>query len=233
MECPYKYKCNGIDCDKDFCLRKYKLDYLYHMSLLSDKQRQYQDLYADADNTDVKEFIQLAELSNNIKAFVQEGKNLYLHSATCGNGKSSWAARFIQNYFEAIWPSTGLTCKALFISVPKFLLELKANISNKSEYIAIIQDYVLEADLVVWDDLAAKVGTEFEINHLLSLIDNRIASGKSNIYTSNLNPQEMTTALGSRLQSRVCKYSIDIELHGKDKRNYAVNAAAAEQGGNE
>jgi len=217
--CPYRNKCNGIDCDKDFCMRKYKLDYLYRMSLLSDKQRQYQDLWVDDDNTDLAEFRQLADLAVNVKDFVKEGKNLYLHSTTCGNGKSSWSIRFIQNYFEAIWPMTDLSCKALFISVPKFLLELKANISNRSEYVSFIQENVLDADLVIWDDLAAKIGTDFEINHLLSLIDNRISSGKSNIYTSNLSPQEMTAALGSRLQSRVCKYSIDIELHGKDKRN--------------
>ena len=211
-------ECSRVDCDKPFCIRRYKLEQLYSMSLLSDKQRQRIGLQVDEDNTDLAEFKKLAEIANNIGKFVADGQNLYLHSSTCGNGKSSWAIRMIQEYFESIWLETSLGCKAMFISVPRFLLALKENITERSEYVAFIRAHVLEADLVVWDDIAAKVGTDFELNHLLSLIDGRIAQGKSNIYTSNLNPQEIMSALGSRLQSRICNCSIDIELHGKDKR---------------
>ena len=37
--CPYRQKCNGVDCDKDFCMRKYRLYCLYDNSLLTDKQQ--------------------------------------------------------------------------------------------------------------------------------------------------------------------------------------------------
>jgi DNA replication protein DnaC len=43
-------------------------------------------------------------------------------------------------------------------------------------------------------------------------------NGKSNIFTSNLGNKELTNALGERLASRICNKSIDIELHGTDKR---------------
>ena len=210
--------CSRVDCDKPFCIRRYKLDELYSMSLLSAKQRQRIGLQVDEDNTDLAEFIKLSEISKNIGSFVANGQNLYLHSSTCGNGKSSWAIRMIQEYFESIWLEAALGCRAMFISVPRFLLALKENITEKNDYVTFIKTHILEADLVVWDDIAAKVGTDFELNNLLSLIDSRIANGKSNIYTSNLNPQEIMSALGSRLQSRICNCSIDIELHGKDKR---------------
>ena len=39
INCPYKNKCNGKDCDKDFCIRKYKLDTLYSNSLLADNSK--------------------------------------------------------------------------------------------------------------------------------------------------------------------------------------------------
>lgn len=42
--------------------------------------------------------------------------------------------------------------------------------------------------------------------------------GKANIFTSNLNSDEIYSALGSRLGSRICNASINIELHGADKR---------------
>lgn len=211
-------RCNHKDCEKDFCLRKYKMDSLYSAALMTESQKPHITLNVDQDGTDLEQFKQLAAIEQNIVKFVQEGKNLYLHSANCGNGKSSWSLRLAEAYFNKIWARSEAKCRVLFISVPRFLLALKDNITVKSLYIDYIKDNVLEADLVIWDDIAAKMGSEFELTHLISIIDNRIALGKSNIYTSNLNRQQLYTALGERLTSRIANMSIDIELFGADKR---------------
>ena len=220
MQKCYMYdRCNRKDCESDFCIRKYKTDSLYSAALMTENQKQHIALRVDADGTDLEQFKQLAEIEQNISKFVEEGKNLYLHSAIPGNGKSSWALRLIETYFNKIWARSEARCRVLFISVPRFLLAIKDNITNKSSYVEYIKENVLVADLVIWDDLAAKVGSEFELSHLLSIIDNRLILGKSNIYTSNLNRQQLYTALGERLTSRVANMSIDIELFGSDKRN--------------
>ena len=219
INCYLRSVCNGKDCDKDFCLRKYKMDSLYSAALMTDSQKQHITLKVDQDGTDLEQFKQLAGIEQNICKFIEEGKNLYLHSANCGNGKSSWAIRLTEAYFNKIWARTEPRCRVLFISVPRFLLALKDSITNKSAYIDYIKENVLEADLVIWDDIAAKMGSEFELTHLLNIIDNRLALGKSNIYTSNLNRQQLYTALGERLTSRIANMSIDIELFGSDKRN--------------
>jgi DNA replication protein DnaC len=194
------------------------MDSLYSAALMTDSQKQHVVLKVDQDNTDLEQFKQLAGIEQNICKFVEEGKNLYLHSAYCGNGKSSWSIRLAQAYFNKIWARTDIKCRVLFISVPRFLLALKDNITAKNAYVDHIKDNVLEADLVIWDDIAAKMGSEFELTHLLNIIDNRLALGKSNIYTSNLNKQQLSTALGERLTSRIANMSLDIELHGADKR---------------
>ena len=222
INCYLRSVCNGKDCDKDFCLRKYKMDSLYSAALMTDSQKQHITLKVDQDGTDLEQFKQLAGIEQNICKFIEEGKNLYLHSANCGNGKSSWAIRLTEAYFNKIWARTEPRCRVLFISVPRFLLALKDSITNKSAYIDYIKENVLEADLVIWDDIAAKMGSEFELTHLLNIIDNRLALGKSNIYTSNLNRQQLYTALGERLTSRIANMSIDIELFGSDKRNLKV-----------
>jgi len=226
MECFLYDNCNHKDCNAPVCLRRYKLEYLYNASLLSGQQRKHLVLKIDEDGTDFEEFTKLASIAQNIDTFVSEGQNLFLHSSVCGNGKSSWAIRMIEAYLNRIWPQADLSCKALFISVPRFLLALKEGISSHNTYAEYIKENIMTADLVVWDDIAAKVGTEFELNHLLSLIEGRTSAGKSNIYTSNLNANEIKVALGDRVASRVCNLSIDIELHGKDKRNLGS------QGGN-
>ena len=87
-ECPYKQKCNGKDCLSDFCLRRFKLDYLFDNALIPDSQRKFFSLVIDADGTDFKEFTKLAEIEKTADEFVAQGKNLYIHSTTCGNGKS-------------------------------------------------------------------------------------------------------------------------------------------------
>lgn len=210
-------KCNHIDCDK-FCLRKYKLEFLYKEALLSDNQRQHKQLVIDSDGTDQIEFERLKIIEQNIQSFIQNGHNLLIHSVICGNGKSSWAIRMIQAYFNKIWLKTDLSCKALFINVPRFLLALKDNISDKNDYVQHIKENVLNCDLVVWDEVGLKNLTSFEHENILSLINARIDLGKSNIYTSNLNLNELHESLGDRLYSRIVNYSEIIKLNGSDKR---------------
>ena len=216
-ECWLKDTCNRCDCE-GFCLRLFKLDYLYEQALIPLNLRKHMKLVTDEDKTDLEEFKVLNEIASNADTFVADGGNLYIHSSIAGNGKTSWALRIVQSYFNKIWFKSELKCRVLFINVPRFLLSLKANISEKNEYVQQIQENILTADLVVWDDIATKQSTTFESENLFSMIDTRNGLGKANIFTSNLSGEELHTALGDRLASRICNLSIDIELHGKDKR---------------
>ena len=218
--CDYLNNCNlkKDGCTNSFCLKKYKLDYLFKLGLFSDKQKIRMPLNLDDDEKDLKSFNKLSMYDKDIVNFVDSGKNLYIHSTICGNSKTSWALRLAQSYLNNIYYFSNLECKILFISVPRFLLELKDDISTKSDYIRYIKDNVLKANLVIWDDIGFKGGTEFECSNLLNMIDSRINMNKSNIYTSNLNDRELHKCLGDRLHSRIVNNSINIEFFGKDKR---------------
>ena len=169
--------------DDAFCIKLFKLNYLYDEAHMSIKQRLYTPLHIDADGTDREQFLQLKEIETTIEDFVANGKNLYIHSSTCGNGKTEWSLRMIQAYFNAIWHKCDLSCKALFINVPRFLLSLKDSITSQNDYIEHIKKNILDVDLVVWDELGIKNATQFEHEHLLNLINTRIDYNKSNIYT--------------------------------------------------
>lgn len=211
-------KCN----DSDFCIKKFKLEYLYKNSLLSESQWPSTKLFLQADLTDKDEFDMLKSIEININDFVKEGKNLYIHSMICGNGKTAWSVKLLQAYLNKIWPESSLTCRALFINVPRFLLTLKDSISNQSDYIDHIKRYVLDADLVVWDEVGVKALTNYEHEHLLNLINTRLDNGKSNIYTSNLDSEELREKVGERLHSRIVNLSINVEFHGADKRGVKI-----------
>lgn len=207
-------KCN----DNSFCVKLFKLEQLYNLGLFSDVQRKHLDLRIDSDGTDRQQFEMLKNIEDSIVSFVTQGKNIYLYSLNCGNGKTSWAIRLAQAYVNKIWYKCDVSCKIMFISVPKFFISLKDNISLRNDYIQHIKDNVLDCDLVIWDDIGTKVGTEFEIENMLNIIDNRLCNGKSNIYTSNINPLQLNERVGGRLYSRIINLSTNIEFKGQDKR---------------
>ena len=175
-------------------------------------------LFVDSDGSDKQAFIYLKSVQSNIKQEINSGINLYLYSETPGNGKTSWSLRLLKAYIYSIWAESNIETKALFINVPRYLLELKANIDEKTDYIQHIKQNVMNCDLVVWDDIATKAATEFEHEHLLSMIDYRLYSNKANIFTSNVYPNELGNLLGSRLASRIVNESRLVQFVGKDKR---------------
>lgn len=216
-----KFK-EGTCLPNSFCKFLFKLNYLFDKSLLTDTQRKPFKLLLDSDGTDELSYSMLNELKLNIVSKVDSGTNLYIYSTIPGNGKTSWAIKLLQSYLYAIAPVSDLKCKALFVSVPKYLLELKSNISEKSEYVSYLNHNVLDADLVVWDDIATKSASDFEHEHLLSLIDSRINARKSNIFTSNISPNDLYTLLGTRLASRIINTANTVQFAGQDKRGLVV-----------
>lgn len=204
--------------EEKYCPRISKVDYLFNEALLPINQRRRIPLRVDADGTDADVFTQLKAVENNIEKFIQTGSNLFIYSQVCGNGKTCWAIRLIQAHIENIWHKSDLRCRALFISVPRYLLAIKNNISNNDEYAQHIQKNILDADLVVFDDIATKGITQFESENLFSVIDTRINMGKSNIFTSNIIPAQLNELLGPRLTSRIINLSTVIQFRGQDKR---------------
>lgn len=217
--CFFFTNCSHKFCDQTCPKRVKYVDYLVASLLPKDRLIPAQ-LRVDADGKDMFAFSRLKKVEDNVVDFINSGNNLYIYSAGVGNGKTSWAIKIALSYLktpEAIF-GHGRNIPVLFISVPRYLLELKAHINQKSDYIEQINKTVQNASLVIWDDIGSKNGTEFEISHLLSLIDQRINEGKSNIYTSNLNSVELMQFLGDRIYSRVFNYSECINIVGKDKR---------------
>ena len=201
-----------------FCPKLFRTDYLFNESLLSTKQREYIPLYIDDDGTDRSAFNTLKQIENGVVEFAAKGKSLYIHSSTCGNGKTAWSIRILQSYIHKIWFKSDLTCRVLFINVPRYILALKDSMNISSDYIDHIKKNIFTADIVVFDEVGTKSLTTWEHEQILNLINTRIDLNKSNIYTSNLSGAELREKVGDRLYSRIVNLSTDIELFGKDKR---------------
>lgn len=214
--CPIK---NGSG---EICLKKYKIEKLQDEALLSKKQRDRVSIKLDSSGVDRDAYNRLKEINDSIEKFVSGGKNLYLYSSITGNGKTMWSLRLLNSYLEKIWYKSDITCRALFISVPNFLIATKENFNQRQEMVEHIKQYVFDADLIVWDDIATKGFTVFETETILNYINGRINNGKANIYTSNLIDDELRHSIGDRLYSRVEELSEIIEFRGVDKRGVIV-----------
>lgn len=212
-----KYK-EGSCTYPDFCIKKFKIDKFFDLGLISESQRADVPLYLDDNLCDETSYTYLNNIKKNISAFVDSGANLYIYSRTTGNGKTAWALKLAQAYIGRIWYERDLTCEVLLIGVPRYLLSIKDAISNNNEYANHIKENVLNASLVIWDDIATKGMTEFETENVLSVIDARINMGKANIFTSNITPEELPLYVGDRLASRIIGKSTPVKFTGKDKR---------------
>ncbi|MDD3039731.1 hypothetical protein [Bacteroides sp.] len=181
------------------------------------KNRQYKQLLIPPEQ-DYQAFVELQEIKKGIVGFVEDGHNLYICSKNFGNGKTSWAVKLLQQYFNEIWAGNGFRVRGIFVNVPTFLFKIRDGISNSDHEFETLRARIVGVDVVIWDDIAATKLSDYDHANLLTYIDQRIFAGKANIYTGNLVDNSIFTALGNRLASRVYNESRRIELVGIDKR---------------
>lgn len=230
MECIYRSSCKKKDCDiwqditNNFCMRYFKIDKILDNAMLSPKQRKDIKLVLDSDKSDYNSYATLNKFKESIMNNIEDNVNLYIYSEITGNGKTSWAIKLLTEYVKKNWINIQINSRpVLFINVPQYLLELKLNIRSQSEYVQIVQDNFLKADLIVWDDIGTKTANDFELEYLLSMIDNRQRlERKVDIYTSNIIPTELQKYVGDRLASRILNTSQLIEFKGQDKRGLNI-----------
>ena len=213
-DCWYKRVCQE-QC-RESCIR-YKLMYaLFKQSQLPESLWKYKDLTCS--DIDKDAYVRLSNISDRITDFIDKGDNLYIYSENAGNGKTTWAIRLLYSYFDKIWHKSCFDCKGLFVNVPNFLYNCKRSISQDIKGFEGLCNLISTVDLIVWDDIAESSATSFEHQILLQYIDGRINAGKSNIYTSNKDFEQLRDSIGERLASRVYNCSEKIEFKEGDKR---------------
>ena len=217
--CWYKSICHSDLCEPDenhFCVRHYKMHYLVSKSLLEGKERFTNTLTPDM--RDVEAYRKLADIRSNIEKFVVDGNNLLIYSQNCGNGKTEWSKKLLLSWFNSIWHKTPFKCRGMFLFMPIFISSSKDSLSKTNEYYNYVMENIYDCDLVVWDEINYKNWTDYEAELLFNIISQRIAKGKSNIFTTNYDLNTITNKLGPRLSSRIIGSSELIEFKGADRR---------------
>lgn len=213
-DCWYKEVCRNKECD--LCIRYAEMKFLMDNSGIP-KKRQYPEKLQPEDR-DLDAFYTLADLKDDIEAFVNNGRNLYIMGENTGNGKTSWAIKLMLKYFDCIWAGNGFNVSGYFAHVPSMLTTLK-NFKNDNDRNQ-LQKNLMEANLVIWDDIASAKLSDYDISQLLLFIDHRELQGLANIYTGNITSKDqLTQMLGNRLASRIWNNNTTVvEIKGADRR---------------
>lgn len=165
---------------------------------------------------------QLAEAKQVLQHFTEsfntsEPKS-YLLRGTYGTGKSHLSYAVTKELLEK-------GHSALFLSTPKLLTKIKDTYKQRSEVSeSELLDFMASVDLLVLDDLGAEytnvrnnaTDDNWAITKLFEVIDGR--AGKSTIYTTNLNSQQLEKKLGYRNFSRISDDLQPIIMDGIDYR---------------
>ena len=106
-----KYK--TTDCCAS-CLRFMEFDFLIYTSRIPKVYQKSVNLKPDS--CDYNSFEYLNDLKQDIINFVAAGENLFIHSCFTGNGKTTWATKFLLRYFSEIWLGNGFKPRGLFLS---------------------------------------------------------------------------------------------------------------------
>lgn len=145
----------------------------------------------------------------NFDAIRECRKNGLLFFGTVGTGKT-FASTCIANALV----DEGRTCLVTNFSRVVNTLE---STHDKQDYIDGLNDF----DLLVIDDLASERNTEYMDEHVFSVIDGRVRSGKPMIVTTNLSGAELKNASNirkARIYSRLMEVCLPYEVKGNDRR---------------
>ena len=169
------YKCwYGKTCDRAkencylSCVRYKLMHSLFNLSNLPEYLWIPKNLTCS--NIDSESFHQLKNIYNDIYDYVQKGKNLYIFSNNCGNGKTSWTIKLMFSYFDKIWHKSCFDKKALFINVPSFLYDYKRSISQKVDGLEELCNDVEKVDLVIWMTLEKAMQLVLNIKFYCSIL---------------------------------------------------------------
>lgn len=141
-----------------------------------------------------------------------EKQGMFLTGFT-GTGKTHLAIAVLQE-----WMQNGHT--GAFYTVPELMLQLRRLIDEnkaEAEYI----DRLTAVEMLVLDDLGAEKDSEWVLERLFMIINNRYIHGRITVITSNLMLEELEQRGGlqwRRICSRIAGMSRSFRLLGEDMR---------------
>jgi DNA replication protein DnaC len=156
--------------------------------------------------TDVHAFV------DDIDARLGEGRGLWIFGDT-GTGKTTLAMLISKAALEA-----GRT--VAIYSLPKLLARIRRTYDSEpggDSYLSFFER-LTSVDLLHIDDLGAEKRSDWVLEQLYALINERYETQRSVLITTNLRHDELEDQIGPRTVSRLTQICDQVEVRGDDRR---------------
>jgi DNA replication protein DnaC len=157
----------------------------------------------------------------NIDHNLEEGRGFWFFGDV-GTGKTSLAMLVSKSALEA-------GRSVAIYSMPRLLADIKETYEDRSErsYMQLFER-LCSVDLLHIDDLGAEKRTEWVLEQLYAIVNERWQEQKSMVVTTNLlDPEELRAQIGARTVSRVTEMCVQIPIMGRDRRQAASDLEVA------
>jgi len=202
-------KCN------EFCVKCYSFYYFVNRSEVPLKYIRT-PIQINKDDIDYPSYERMLRIGEEIDLFVNEGNNLLIKGSRAGSGKTFWALKLMQQYFNKVSDHGFKENVGVFVSEAQIMDIIEKNRFSKDDDIL---SRFYDCNLLVLDDIGIFNKTDYQMLQIYRLIDYRVVHEKTTIYTCNLvTVDEYLQALGERLYSRIVDTSTVIELKGESRR---------------
>jgi DNA replication protein DnaC len=156
------------------------------------------------------------EFTERIEERLESGKGLWL-MGDVGTGKTTLAMLVSKAAAEA-----GRT--VAIYSLPRLLARIRRTYdggAGEDSYLEFF-DRLTSVDLLHVDDLGAEKRSDWVLEQLYAIVDERYQSQRSMVVTSNLDYEQLKDQIGPRVVSRLTEMCEELPLHGEDLRNRYV-----------
>ena len=157
----------------------------------------------------------------NVAHNLDEGRGLWFYGDV-GTGKTSVAMLVSKAALEA-------GRSVAIYSMPRLLADIKETYEQASErsYMQLFER-LCGVDLLHVDDLGAEKRTDWVLEQLYAIVNERWQEQRSMVVTTNLlDPDELRAQIGARTVSRLTEMCVQIPIMGRDKRRAASDLEVA------
>jgi DNA replication protein DnaC len=149
---------------------------------------------------------------NDLDEMLEEGRGLWLAGGV-GNGKTSLAMLVSKKALEA-------GRSVVIYSMPKLLTRIRStfNDENAGDSYSKLFERLTTIDLLHVDDLGAEKQSEWVLEQVYAIVNERYEAKRSMLITTNLDEKELVQQVGERTVSRLLEMCGYVEIPDGDRR---------------
>ena len=168
------------------------------------------DMARDPQTRDVVEVV--ASFTEKLGERIADGRGLWLEGGV-GTGKTTLAMLVSKRAIEA-------GHSVAIYSLPKLLARIRRTYDADAGELSYLEFFkrLTSVDLLHIDDLGAEKRSDWVLEQLYAIVDERYATDRSIVVTTNMTVPELEEQIGERTVSRLAQMCETLPMYGSDRR---------------